>query len=67
MDGTRYEPALITVKKGESVTWVNKDPFPHTATAAGTFDSKSIAAGKSWPTWRANRGTLPTFVRCIQA
>jgi len=27
---------------------VNKDPFPHTATADRTFDSKSIAAGHSW-------------------
>lgn len=48
MDGTRFVPEAITVKRGDRVTWVNKDPFPHTATAAGTFDSKSIAAGESW-------------------
>jgi plastocyanin len=30
------------------VVWVNKDPFPHTATARGNFDSGSIAAGRSW-------------------
>jgi plastocyanin len=48
MDGTRFVPETITVKQGDRVVWVNKDPFPHTATAKGTFDSKSVAAGKSW-------------------
>jgi plastocyanin len=48
MDGTRFHPETLTVKRGDRVVWVNKDPFPHTATAAGTFDSRSIAAGKSW-------------------
>ena len=54
IDGTSYAPATITVKKGDSVTWVNKDPFPHTVTAAGKFDSRSIAANGKW-TWRATK------------
>ena len=54
MDGTRYEPSAITVKKGDTVTWVNKDPFPHTVTAAGKFDSRSIAADGKW-TFRATQ------------
>ena len=54
MDGTRYEPAVITVKKGETVTFVNRDPFPHTVTAAGKFDSRSIAANAQW-TYRASQ------------
>jgi plastocyanin len=49
MDGTRFIPETLTVKRGDRVVWVNNDPFPHTATAVnGTFDSKSIAAGHSW-------------------
>ncbi|MGE5617213.1 MAG: cupredoxin family copper-binding protein [Bacillota bacterium] len=48
IDGVKYEPASLTVKRGETVTWINKDPIPHTVTAAGTFDSKEIAPGKSW-------------------
>lgn len=48
MDGTRYEPANLTVKRGAIVSFVNRDPFPHTVTAAGKFDSKQIAAGKTW-------------------
>ena len=48
MDGTRFIPAMLTVKRGDRVVWMNKDPFPHTATANRTFDSKSIPAGGSW-------------------
>ena len=48
IDGVKYEPEAITVKRGETVTWVNKDPFPHTVTAKGVFDSREIPAGKSW-------------------
>jgi plastocyanin len=49
IDGTAFKPPAITVKAGDSVVWVNNDPFPHTATAtAGSFDSKPIAAGQSW-------------------
>jgi plastocyanin len=48
IDGTRFEPASLSVRRGDVVVWVNRDPFPHTATAAGAFDSGSIAAGKSW-------------------
>ena len=45
---TSYAPAAVTVKRGDTVVWINEDPFPHTVTAAGAFDSKSIAAGGSW-------------------
>jgi plastocyanin len=48
MDGVAYQPATITVKRGATVSFVNKDPFPHTVTSAGSFDSKDIAAGKTW-------------------
>jgi plastocyanin len=48
IDGLKYIPETVTVKRGDSVVWINKDPFPHTVTAAGVFDSHSIDAGKSW-------------------
>ena len=48
MDGTSYAPATLTVKRGTTVAFVNKDPFPHTVTSAGHFDSKAIDAGKAW-------------------
>ena len=48
IEGVKYAPETLTVKRGETVVWVNKDPFPHTVTAKGAFDSHDIAAGKSW-------------------
>ena len=39
------------------MVWVNKDPFPHTATSkAGGFDSGEIAAAKSWKFVAAKTG-----------
>jgi plastocyanin len=48
IDGVAYKPDALTVKRGDAIVWVNKDPFPHTVTAKGGFDSHEIAAGKSW-------------------
>jgi plastocyanin len=48
IEAVKFEPETLTVKRGETIVWINKDPFPHTVTAKGTFDSRDIAAGKSW-------------------
>ena len=48
IQGLLYVPETLTVRPGDVVVWTNKDPFPHTATAAGAFDSGSIEPGKSW-------------------
>jgi plastocyanin len=44
-----YEPAKITVPKGTTVTFTNRDSTPHTATSkeSGVFESGSIDTGKS--------------------
>ena len=47
MEAVAFQPAALSVKVGDRVVWVNRDPFPHTATAAA-FDSKDIAPGASW-------------------
>jgi len=56
IDGVKFEPAALTVKRGDTVVWVNRDPFPHTATAAGSFDSRDIAAGASWKYVASRKG-----------
>ena len=48
IDGLKYEPETVTVRRGDTIIWTNKDPFPHTVTAPGKFDSHDIAAGASW-------------------
>jgi plastocyanin len=55
IEGARFSPEHLVVKPGESVVWINRDLFPHTATAtAGAFDSKEIQPGGSW-TYKASK------------
>jgi plastocyanin len=54
IEGTAFVPAQVTVQRGDRITWVNKDPFPHTATAKGVFDSGPLAPDASW-TWVADK------------
>jgi plastocyanin len=53
IDATKYTPATVTIKPGDSIVWLNRDVIPHTATSTlekekGGFDSGAIAPGKSW-------------------
>jgi plastocyanin len=53
IEATTFSPATLTIKPGDSVVWINKDMFPHTATSTlakekGGFDSGAIQPGKSW-------------------
>jgi plastocyanin len=48
VEGMAFAPAELTVQRGDKVVWRNKDLVPHTATAAGRFDSRNIASEKSW-------------------
>jgi len=48
IEGMQFAPSSLTVRRGDTVVWVNHDLVPHTATAAGTFDSHPIAPNKSW-------------------
>jgi plastocyanin len=49
IEATSFKPESLTVAAGDKVVWVNKDPFPHTATStSGGFDSGNIEPDKSW-------------------
>jgi plastocyanin len=44
-----FDPANATVAPGTTVTWVNNDQVPHTATANdGAFDSGTLQPGQSY-------------------
>lgn len=63
-DALKFEPASVTIKKGETVTWKNTGSLVHTATCdpskaanpadvnlpsgAQPWNSGDVAAGKSW-------------------
>ena len=54
----QYLPATLKVRRGDVVVWVNKDPLPHTVTAPGAFDSKSIGESRSWRLTTQRAGTF---------
>ncbi|MGH8137604.1 MAG: cupredoxin domain-containing protein [Steroidobacteraceae bacterium] len=49
IENMRFNPDVLTVHRGDRVVWINKDLFPHTATAdTKAFDSGSIEPNASW-------------------
>ena len=58
IEGMQFTPATLVVKRGDRVVWRNSDLVPHTATAAGVFDSRTIAAGQSWQWVAGSPGEL---------
>ena len=49
IENMQFSPDELTVASGDRVVWVNKDLFPHTATAREkAFDSGSINSGGTW-------------------
>lgn len=57
IDGMRFRPRVVVVRRGDKITWINKDPFPHTVTASGgKFDSRQIAPEGSWTYVARDRG-----------
>ena len=60
IEGTRFQTDVLTVKSGDAVVWVNKDPFAHTVTSqTGGFDSHVIPTGKSWTYTATKKGAFP--------
>jgi plastocyanin len=58
-----YKPATITVPRGMTVTFTNRDSTPHTATSkeSGVFESGSIDTGKSAEVTLNQSGTFAYY------
>jgi plastocyanin len=60
MDGTVFTPGELTVTAGETVTWINHDPFPHNATStAGGFSSGDLGPDERWQFRATTVGRFP--------
>lgn len=57
-DSDGFEPGTITINVGESVTWVNVDKDPHTATG-GSFDTGRIEPGQQATVTFDEPGSFP--------
>ncbi|MEO6874948.1 MAG: plastocyanin/azurin family copper-binding protein [Opitutaceae bacterium] len=61
IENMRYTPAVVTMHRGERVTFKNLDLFPHSATGKEKnrgFDSLAIPAGGSWTYTATQEGTI---------
>ena len=57
IEGMRFQPEVLTVSRGDTIVWVNRDLVPHTATSeSGSFDSKTIQTDESWKYTAGTRG-----------
>ena len=55
----KFSPESLTVKRGDTIVWVNRDFFPHNARARDrTFESPDLGTNKSWRYVAAKPGTF---------
>ena len=60
MDGTTFSPNELSVSVGDTVEWINKDPFPHNvASALGGFRSGDLEPDQAWRWQAAKAGAFP--------
>jgi plastocyanin len=64
MEAVAFRPQALKARAGDTIVWINRDPFPHTATAAdGAFDSGPIAPDASWAWTVSGHGTIEYLCR----
>lgn len=77
IEAMQFKPVTLTIRPGDSVTWVNKDIVAHTATTPAAaripFDSQLIGVDREWKHTFAKAGTYdyvctyhPTMKAVIQ-
>ena len=47
IDGMKFSPQVVQVRKGDTIVWENRDMFVHNVTAAG-LKSGDLVPGKAW-------------------
>ncbi|MCL5072112.1 MAG: cupredoxin family copper-binding protein [Actinobacteria bacterium] len=58
IENNTFKPDSLTIKVGDTVTWINKDSYDHTATSkTGEFDSGNLANGAKFSFTFEKEGT----------
>ena len=64
IDGFAYNPPVLTVPRGTTVTWINKYAVPHRVNSVGdspNFSSPSLSTGASFTWTFSDAGSYPYF------
>ncbi len=64
ISGFKFQPATLAIAAGDSVTFVNQDGAPHTASdAGGTFDTGRLTKGQQSGLRFPGAGTFSYFCK----
>jgi plastocyanin len=64
IDNFAFNPAVITVKSGTQVIWINKDDIPHTVDSSeGKFKSSALDTDQKFEFKFSEPGEYPFFCR----
>lgn len=58
-----FQPAILTIAAGDTVTFVNKDGAPHTATQKGGFDTDRLKKNQDASLAFSKAGTFDYFCK----
>ena len=61
IDKMKFGPLPSNIRAGDTILWVNKDLFRHTATARDRSFNLDLPAGASGKTVIRRRGTIPFY------
>ncbi len=58
ISGFAFQPPTLTINRGDTVTWTNKDAFPHSARVPGVGTTPTLSQGQSASLTFAAAGTF---------
>ena len=61
VDNFSFTPREITVAKGTTITWVNRDDVPHTVVSGGVFRSKALDTDETFSFTFTDAGSFSYF------
>jgi plastocyanin len=61
IDNFTFGPQKLTVKVGDTVTWINQDDIPHTVVSTGHFRSKALDTDDKYAFTFTTAGTFEYF------
>jgi len=63
MEAMKYAPETLELAVGDTVTWVNRDPVPHTVSAGKSLESGTIEAEREWKYVARQKGRVDYICR----
>ena len=63
IEAMKYAPESLAVAVGDTVTWANRDPVPHTVSAGKAVESGTIEGDREWKYVARQKGRVDYICR----